>query len=154
MPDTAPRHIAANPLHTILAAYPIAFFTGAMVTDLVYVQTYEMQWANFSVWMIAAGLVMAGLAGVAGIVDAVRYRRQNRPRPGLAHSLGTALVFVIEVINAFVHSRDGYTSVVPLGLTLSVAATILVLVTSWIGFLPVRGTAPAAPAERYPAEVR
>ena len=91
MPDTAPRHIAANPLHTILAAYPIAFFTGAMVTDLVYAQTYEMQWANFSVWMIAAGLVMAGLAGVAGIVDAVRVTHTRDLREGTLYRLLAAL---------------------------------------------------------------
>ena len=49
------------------------------------------------------------------------------------YALGGAIAFVLALINAFVHSRDGYTAVVPTGLTLSAAVVVILLFTSWIG---------------------
>ena len=155
MPDPTYPRVAAHPLHTILAAFPIAFFTGAVVTDITYANTYEMQWANFSVWMITGGLVMFVLAGLAGIVDALWNRKRRLPRPGWPHSLGMLIVFVVEVFNALVHSRDAYTSVMPTGLILSVIGAVLVLVVSWIGTSAyVRGDARVVPASDYREGVR
>jgi len=37
------------------------------------------------------------------------------------------------VINAFVHSRDGYTAVVPTGLMLSGSVVVVLLLTALIG---------------------
>jgi uncharacterized membrane protein len=36
-------------------------------------------------------------------------------------------------MNAFVHSRDGYTAVVPTGLMLSGLVIVVLLLTSWVG---------------------
>jgi uncharacterized membrane protein len=38
---------------------------------------------------------------------------------------------VVEVFNSLVHARDGWTAVVPAGLTLSAIATVLSLVAGW-----------------------
>ncbi len=129
----APAVRPAFPIHVILAAYPIACFTGAFATDIAYAQTYEMQWANFSVWLITAGLVMGAIAAVAGIVDFALNQAARHRRTGWVHSVGNALVLLLSLWNVFVHSRDGYTSVVPTGLILSGIVALLVLVTSWIG---------------------
>ncbi len=96
-------------------------------------QTYEMQWANFSVWLITSGLIMGVLAAVAGIVDFLANRRARTRGRGWPHSLGNALVMILSLFNVFIHSRDGYTSVVPAGIILSGIVALLVLVTSWIG---------------------
>lgn len=128
---TAPYPSPAYPLHVILGAFPIACFSGALLTDITYANSYNMQWANFSVWLITAGLVMGVLAAIAGIVDYVANRRTRRS--GRIHSWGNALVLLLSLWNVFVHSRDGYTSVVPTGIVLSAIVTILVLITSWLG---------------------
>lgn len=127
--------VTASPLHVILAAFPIAGFTGAFFTDLAYARTYEMQWANFSVWLITAGLVMGVLAALAGIEDYLRARRQRKQklRRPWGHSLANALVLLLSFWNVLVHSRDGYTSVVPTGIILSSIVAVLVLITSWLG---------------------
>ena len=39
------------------------------MTDLVYWRTAEVMWERFSVWLIAVGLIMAGLAVIAAVVD-------------------------------------------------------------------------------------
>ena len=122
-----------HPLHVILAAYPIACFTGAFLTDWAYAQTYEMQWANFSVWLITAGLVMGALAAIAGIVDYLFNKRIPQRRPAWPHSIGNVLVLLLSFWNVLIHSRDAYTSVVPTGIILSAIVAVLVLITSWWG---------------------
>ena len=123
----------AHPVHVILAAYPIACFTGAFLTDIVYAQTYEMMWANFSIWLITVGLVMGVLAAVVGIADYLAHRRDRARRSASPHTIGNVLVLLLSLVNAFVHSRDAYTSVVPTGLILSGVVAVLVLVSSWLG---------------------
>lgn len=117
----------------MLAAYPLAFFTGALVTDIAYVNTAQMQWANFSIWMIAGGLLGGALAAVAGIVDALANRDSPRRRPW-PHSLTTLAMLALAFGNAFVHSRDAWTSVMPTGLILSTVVAVLAVVSSWLGF--------------------
>ncbi|MDN4632080.1 DUF2231 domain-containing protein [Sphingomonas sp. PsM26] len=123
-----------HPIHTLLAAFPLAFFTAAFLTDLTYVNTAEMQWANFSVWLITGGLIMGGFAALAGIVDFVRNRRRVRraPRPWF-HSVLNVAVLGLALVNAFVHSRDAWTSVMPTGIILSGIVAVLVIVSSWTG---------------------
>jgi uncharacterized membrane protein len=127
------RPSALQPVHIILAAYPIACFTGAFLTDIAYAETADMMWANFSVWLITVGLVMGFLAAIAGIIDYVVNRRIRTRRPAWPHTAGNALVLLLSLWNVFVHSRDAYTSVVPTGLTLSGIVAVLVLITSWLG---------------------
>lgn len=139
LPHAAPRGEAAGmmpaiyPLHVILSSYPIACFTGAFLTDWAYAVSQEMQWANFSAWLIVAGLVMGVLAGIAGLVDFIANRRARRGRTGWLHGLGNGLAMLLALLNAFIHSRDAYTSVMPWGLFLSAVVAVLVLVTSWLG---------------------
>lgn len=134
----APRPVRTHPVHGLLSAFPLAFFTGALVTDIAYAATAQMQWANFSVWLIAAGVAMGVLAAIAGIVDALVNRRHRaharRSARSWPHSLGTLAMMVLAVVNGFIHSRDAWTSVVPAGLILSAIVAVLAIVTSWMGF--------------------
>lgn len=127
------RPSAAHPVHGVLAAYPLACFTGALATDIAYANSANMQWANFSVWLIAVGVIFGLLAAVAGIVDALGRRERRRPRP-IWHSVATAAMLALAILNGFIHSRDGWTSVVPTGLALSVAVSALALATAWSGY--------------------
>ena len=123
----------AHPIHVILAAYPIACFTGAFLTDIVYANTYEMMWANFSIWLITVGVAMGLLAAIAGIADYLVHRNDRPRRSASPHTIGNALALLLALVNAFVHSRDAYTSVVPTGLILSGIVALLILVSSWLG---------------------
>ena len=48
--------------------------------------------------------------------------------------MGNITVLILSIFNAFVHSRDAYTSVVPTGLTLSGLVVLILLVTGWNGW--------------------
>jgi uncharacterized membrane protein len=120
-----------RPLHKILASFSAAYFTGALVTDLVYWQIPDVLWERFSIWLIVAGMVMAGLTVVAYAIDLVVGRQIDRP--AWPRVLGYAIAISLSLMNAFIHSRDGYTAVVPTGLMLSGLVIVVLLLTSWAG---------------------
>lgn len=128
--DTGARPITlarTRTIHQMLVPFPVAYFTAALVTDLAYWRTDEVMWERFSVWLIAGGLVMAALVALAAIVD-LTFGRQ---RPAWVRALGYALAIALSLLNVLVHSRDGYTAVVPTGLTLSaIVVAILFLVAT------------------------
>lgn len=130
-PSTA--RIAGHPIHAMLVPFPIALFVAAFVTDIAYWRTLDMTWATFSVWLITGGLVTAALAATAGWIDFLAQRRIRALRPAWPHALGNVVMFVVALVNAFVHSRDGYTAVVPTGLILSGIVVLILLVTAWLG---------------------
>jgi uncharacterized membrane protein len=115
-------------IHSTLVPFPVAYFAAALVTDLAYWRTDEVMWERFSVWLIAGGLVMAALVAIAAVVD-LAFCRQ---KPAWFRALGYTAAVLLSLLNVFVHSRDGYTAVVPTGLTLSaiVVAILLLFATS------------------------
>jgi uncharacterized membrane protein len=137
MQDDTPRSIASlagHPIHPMLVPFPIACFFGAFMTDLVYWWTDAVQWETFSVWLLTAGMVLAGFAVIAGLIDFVGNRRIRALRPAWFHVLGNAIALVLALINAFVHSRDGYTAVIPTGLILSTLVVLILMFTAWNGW--------------------
>jgi uncharacterized membrane protein len=131
-----PRTIAsigAHPIHVMLVPFPIVCFVGAFVTDIVYWRSMSFIWETFSVWLLTAGLVMAGFAMIAGLIDFAANRRIRELRSAWIHALGNGLVVALALINVFVHSRDGYTAVVPTGIILSGIVVFIMMITGWLG---------------------
>ena len=136
MPDN-PRSaasVAGHPLHVMLVPIPIACFVGTLLTDIVYWRSQNLQWANFSDWLISVGTVMAALAALFGLIDFLSERRIRGLDSAWIHGVGNALVLLLAFLNTFVHSRDGYTSIVPSGLILSTLTVLVLLVTGWNGW--------------------
>ena len=51
-----------------------------MLSDIAYFKTYEIQWSNFSAWLIAGGLVFCGLALLFALANLIGARhKQGRP---------------------------------------------------------------------------
>lgn len=130
-PATIPARLIgprAHPLYPALLPVPIICFVGALLTDLAYVASPEMMWLDFSSWLLLAGLIGGGLAGALLIVEWIRARDR---RALSAHFLLLLAAWVVEVFNSFIHARDGWTAVVPTGLSLSIVATVLALLAGW-----------------------
>ena len=118
-------------IHKMPVAFSAAYFSAALVTDLVYWQIPNVIWERFSIWLIVAGLIVAGIAVIAWLIDLVGTRNIERPAwPGV---VGYAVAVLLSLINAFVHSRDGYTAVVPTGLMLSGSVVVVLLLTALTG---------------------
>ena len=56
--------VAGHPIHPMLISFPIAFFIGTFVCDLVFWQSGSAAWAAATPWLLGAGLAMAALAAV------------------------------------------------------------------------------------------
>jgi uncharacterized membrane protein len=117
----------------MLIPFPITCFIGAFVTDIVYSRTANLMWQYFSIWLITAGLIMGTLAALTGFIDYFGDRRVRKARPATPHMLLNVLAMILSLVNAFVHSRDGWTAVVPQGLILSGVVTLILGVSAWLG---------------------
>jgi uncharacterized membrane protein len=122
-----------------------ALLIAALVTDAMYCRTSIWQWANFSAWLIVFGLVVALVATIALVIDAAtgRVGRINWLQFGLV-----AAAALLSLLNAFVHSRDAWTAVVPLGISLSAIVTVLLLIAGVQGWKVTALRAPVADAHR------
>ena len=137
MPVTTPRSTASlrgHPLHAMLVPIPIACFVGTLITDIVYWQSAAMQWANISAWLLTIGLVVTVFAVIAGLIDFLKDRRIRALPAARVHVVGNVVAIVLSIVNAMVHSRDAYTSVVPTGLLLSAVVVVILAVTGWNGW--------------------
>ena len=118
-------------IHKMPVAFSAAYFSAALVTDLVYWQIPNVMWERFSIWLIVAGLIVAGIAVIAYLVDLAGRRKIERP--AWPRVVGYPVAILLSVINAFVHSRDGYTAVVPTGLMFSGSVVVVLLLTALTG---------------------
>ncbi|WP_025662094.1 DUF2231 domain-containing protein [Rhizobium sp. IBUN] len=126
--------LPSQPLRSLPLHFSAACLTGALATDIAYWQTAEMVWANFSAWLLTAGLVLGFIAAIAVLID-LTTGRLHLDGVGWLYILGNLAVFVVALFNAFIHSRDAWTSVVPIGLTLSAVAVILMVINAVMGRL-------------------
>jgi len=127
------------PIHAMLVPFPIVCFIGALLTDIAYANTANVQWTNFSQWLLAFGTLFAGIAAVFGAIDFFFGSRAkgsgggDRPLSGWIHMIANLVLFVVALFNNFVHARDGWTSVVPTGLILSIITVVLLFVSGHLG---------------------
>lgn len=124
-----------GPLHAIFLAGTVPLFLGALLSDIAYSKSYQIQWSNFAAWLIAGGLVFCGLALVFALINLVRAEHKGG-RP-VVYFLLLLVTWVLGLVNAFEHAKDAW-AVMPTGLVLSVIVTALALVTAWIGLSNLR----------------
>jgi uncharacterized membrane protein len=125
LPERRPRQ-----LHPGLVASGATLLIAAFVSDVLYWRTLLFQWNNVSQWLVAAGMVLALLAAIAFVVDLLR---KSVGRIAWIRFAALALAAVLGLVNAFVHSSDAYTAVVPQGIALSGAVTLLLLFVGLTG---------------------
>ena len=112
-------------LHPGLIASGATLLVATFVSDVLYWQTLLFQWNNVSGWLLAAGLVLVALAAIAFVIELTLRRLREIAWLRLA---GLTLAALLSLLNAFVHSRDAYTAVVPEGIILSAIVTVILIV--------------------------
>jgi len=131
------RH-TPGPLHATLLAGTVPPFLGALISDIAYGQTYQIQWANFASWLIAGALVFCGFALLFALVNLLRAEHKvGRPA---VYCLLLLATWVLGLVNAFQHAKDAY-AMMPTGLVLSVVVTVLSVVATWVGLTNLRSGA-------------
>lgn len=135
----ATRRMAIHPVQAFLLAGTFTLFLGALLNDIAYWSTYQVQWTNFASWLIAGGLVFGGLALLFALVG-LRHAVHRRGRC-LVYSL-LLVAWVLALINALVHARDVWAAM-PEGLVLSVVVALLSGAATGLGFASLRAGKPA-----------
>lgn len=128
---------ALNPVHAVLLASALPLFLGALLSDIAYARSYQIQWTNFSSWLIAGALVFAALALLWATVDLLRKDVHGRSRL-LIYWLLLLATFVIGFANALIHAKDAW-AVMPEGLILSIVVAVLAIAAVAVGFSTLRG---------------
>jgi uncharacterized membrane protein len=126
-------------LHRGFIAAGGVLLIAALATDYVYYKTALWQWSNFSAWLITAGLIVMLVAVIVLLFDFATGRAARLETGSFGLVAASAL---ISLINAFVHSRDAWTSVVPQGILLSAVSAILLLLAAARGWNIATSRAP------------
>ena len=128
-----------HPCHAFLVAAAFPLFLGALLADIAYGRTYEIQWTNFASWLLAGGMLFAGAALACALVALFRPGRDGAT---FVHFLVVLAMFAVGLIDSFVHARDGWATM-PASLWLSGVVVVLAAWASWSAFAGVRrGVAP------------
>src|SRR4051794_20441160 len=124
-------NLMGHPLHPILITLPIGLFVATFLFDLIFWQTGTELWATSALWLLGAGLVAAALAAVAGAIDFLGDARIRQLSDAWQHAIGNVIMVLVQLFSFYQRYRYGASAVVPLGLSLSLLAVLLMLFTGW-----------------------
>jgi uncharacterized membrane protein len=124
-----------HPLHAILLASIVPLFLGILLSDIAYYRSYQIQWKNFSSWLIVGGVSFGFLALLWGLVDLLR-SSPKRGRP-LVYVLLLLATCLLGFINGLVHAQDAWESM-PTALVLAVITAVLAIAATAVGFSTLR----------------
>ena len=120
-----------HPIHPMLIPFPIAFFTGALVSDIIYAFAHGGVWPTLSVILIGFGVISALLAALFGFIDYFTAPMSAAAKKtATAHMLLNLLAVVVFAIAFFVRF-DKPPSVA--GYTLTVIGVIILTITGSLG---------------------
>jgi uncharacterized membrane protein len=126
--------IAGHPIHPMLIPFPIAFFVSTLLCDLAFWRTDYPIWSVAALWLLGAGLVMAALAAVAGLIEVFGDQRIRELSDVWWHASGNAIAVLIELYSFYTRYEHGEAAVIPTGLVLSLIVVLILLFTGWKGW--------------------
>jgi uncharacterized membrane protein len=97
----------------MLIPFPVAFFVSTFVCDLVFLATAYPIWGTVTVWLLCAGLIMAALAAVMGLIDVLGDQQIVQLNDAWLHAGGNVLVVLIELYNWYSRYEHGAAAIVP-----------------------------------------
>jgi uncharacterized membrane protein len=98
---------------------------------LLPVPVGNLVWLDFSNWLILFGLVFGAIGAIVLLIDFTR-SPALRNSGARTHLLFFYAALLVELFNAFVHDRDGWTAVAGTGMILSIVGALLILVAGWL----------------------
>ena len=135
--------IAKHPIHPMLIAFPVALYTATVVALIVHAGTDDPFWYRAAFWVNLAGVVMAAIAAVPGLIDLLSVPAKSRARTtGLRHALFNVLALALFVISDILIGMHWYGNAVGLPdaapLVLSIVGLGSTLVAGALGWTMVQ----------------
>jgi uncharacterized membrane protein len=124
--------IGGHPLHPMVIPFPIASFVGAFLCDLVMLNNASPFWQTAALYLLGAGIVMAAVAAVLGLIDFFGEPRIRALSDAWMHAGANVLAVVIEAYNFYI--RYAGTGSKNTGLILSLIVVCILLFSGWKGW--------------------
>jgi uncharacterized membrane protein len=130
--------LLGHPIHPMLIAFPITFFSTTLVAFIVYAVGGDVTWFHIGYWANVAGIVGALLAAVPGFIDwAIGIPQGSQAkRVGLLHMGLNLTVVGIFIVNAVLLSaqRAEATPAATLPVVLSLIGVLGLLASGYLGW--------------------
>jgi len=123
--------IGGHPIHPMLIPFPIVCFILTFLCDIRIAQGHT-NLAAVTNWLLGIGLVMAGLAAVAGLTDFMGDERIRRSSDALKHMLANVTAVVLEVVNFVLRLRNP-DFIASTGVYISLVVVLILLYSGWKG---------------------
>jgi uncharacterized membrane protein len=133
--------IAGHPIHPMLVAYPVAFYTATVVCYIVYNSKGDVFWFKVAVVANIAGAIMAAVAALPGFIDWLFIPKNSAPkRTGLTHMICNVLALACFAITAWMECPkwDDASPDLGMAIPLTVAGFILTLIAGFLGWTLVQ----------------
>ena len=127
-------NIKGHPIHPMLIPFPIAFFTGALVADIVALSLTDATWGHTASWLDIGGVVMGLIAAFPGLIDYFATVPPNSTAKSRAtkHMLLNVTIIAIFFFANMTRLADNLR---PSGTTLLLEAigVVLLVISGWLG---------------------
>jgi uncharacterized membrane protein len=127
-----------HPLHPMLVAYPIAFYTSTLIAFLLYGFTADAFWVLVAIVANAAGVLMAAVAAIPGFIDWLGIPSGTAAkRTGLIHlslNVSALVVFAITLFSFLPRWKDPQNATALLGILPSLVGVGLTVAAGFQGW--------------------
>jgi uncharacterized membrane protein len=98
--------ILGHPIHPMLIAFPVAFYTATLVAFIVYAASGYTFWCRFATVTNWAGVVMAAVAALPGLIDYLALPQRGRAKStALQHGVLNVAALVLFLIDAIIYAN-------------------------------------------------
>jgi uncharacterized membrane protein len=123
--------VKGHPIHPMLVSFPIAFWVGSLIADILSFVTGAELWRPMATGLIAAGILSALLAAIAGFIDYLTAPMDaNTKRTATKHLTLNLIIVASFAVNLYLRWRIPG---IPAGYVLSVLAISALMYSGWLG---------------------
>jgi uncharacterized membrane protein len=129
--------IAGHPVHPMLIAYPVAFYTATLLCYIVYQSNHNSFWFKVALVANIAGAIMAAVAALPGFIDWLFIPKDSRAKKtGLFHMVCNVIALGCYGTVALLecHKWDDVNPTLGLAIPLSAFGFILTLIAGFLGW--------------------
>lgn len=125
-------HFKSHPLHPILVSFPIAFFVGTLVFDLITLVNERKDLMDTARWMNVAGCCMAVVAAIPGFIDflkAVPPESSAKKRAATHGSINVTVLILFLIAYRLRNDTVDYSWVI----AIESIGVVLLMIAGWMG---------------------
>ncbi len=126
--------IKGHPIHVMLIPFPIAFFVGTLVADIVTLSTLSPFWFFVGYVLNIGAFSMAAIAAIPGLIDYFNIiPARSRARKHATRHMGLNLtIAALYFVSWLIKENMGGLNFVPVAL--EVIGTGMLLYSGWLGW--------------------